>query len=778
MAQVEVNLRDLYRVLRKRKWIIIVAPVLMGLATYTFTEAPPPIYQAETLVRITRSTTLAGLMTQVVSYSPYDNMATQRMIVTSQPVLLDVARRLNLIKPGDDPQAAVNKLKAQISAEQRSESDILAVIATAPSKLEAIGLANTTAEAYIKQSTSERDKQIEQTVQFIRNRLQETTNELNAADQSLGNFKRTNGVSLTMSPTQGIEIQEKRFQYQQKLQDARGALATLTRIQQTKEYDALLQSYFQVDDPAVRALVEEVTKQSAVIAELRNKKADLLRYQMPNSPQVTNISTQVSNEERRLDSQLANLLRRLNTLIAEYQRLDSNMARQQSELMRQPEISAQLQTLEALAKEKQELATVLRKNLQDAEIQQREKVDELTVVERASTARTVSSNSRSYKTAIGFLIGILLGGVLAFILESLDTSIGTIEDVERYISSVVLGVVPHIEAGDVLSRIKLEDFPPGVTDEDLHRFARLTTHFDPKSVASEAYRTMRTNIGSVMTRTNSKVIMITSSVLQEGKTTSTTNLATAFAQTGRKTLLIDGDLRRPHADKIFGIEKAPGLSDVLLGTRELQECYRTIEDFVLGKFGLKMGRITPGLEYLYLLPAGRAAENPAELLNSAATDRLIAQVRERFDVIIIDISPILPVADASILAPKVDGVVLSYQIGRVGRDVLKRSKMRLEALGGKVWGIIMNDIQAEIDYRRGDYQYYTYKYEPAAPDKEGWFSRMRGRFTDTGSPLKMSDKPIPPPPARPKGETPPPKPPPPKDEELRDIMGLTDDEKR
>ncbi|MBI4456237.1 MAG: polysaccharide biosynthesis tyrosine autokinase [Acidobacteria bacterium] len=786
MAQVEVNLRDLYRVLRKRKWIILAAPILMGLATYTLTQAPPPVYQAKTLVKINKSATLAGLMVSVISYGTYDDMATQTVVVTSRPVLEEVARRLNLIKNGVGAKDAVDRLKGQIEAKQHENSDILAITVTASSPEQAIVLANTVTEAYIKHSEEERNKRLDETVQFIRQQLTETESELQQTTKNVSDFKRANAPILATDLARSGDIQERRLQYQQKLQDARAALSTLVRLQQTKDYDALLQSFIQVDDAILRALADELTKRSSIVAELRARKADLLRYQTSASPQVVNLSAQLASEERRLESSLANVVRRLDAVAAEYDRLESTLARQEAELSRQPEVLRQLEDLQSVVKEKQTLASNLRQRLQDGEIQQKEKTEDITFVEKAQSAEALPQRNRLYQSLIGALIGILVGGVFAFVLESLDTSIGTIEDVERYIDSVVLGVIPHIQVDDVKSRLKLEDFPPNVTEEDLDRFARLPTHFDSKAVASEAYRTMRTNVASVMSRTNGKVVLITSSVLQEGKTTSATNLAVVFAQTGRKTLLIDADLRRPYVERVFGVEKSPGLNDILQGTKELKECYRTIDDIILGKFGLKIAQLTPGLEYLYLLPTGRTVENPAELLNSPMVDKLFAEAREMFDVILIDTSPILPVTDASILAPKVDGVILSYQIGRIGREVLKRSKLRLEALGCKVWGVIMNDIQAEIDYQRSDYHYYSYRYryEPRKPESKGWVNRLKGRFAGERA-GKRSRKPLSSAQKTPESQTmaqeslsrrsPPSAP---ANQELQDMMGLTDDDKK
>jgi tyrosine-protein kinase Etk/Wzc len=784
VAQVEVNLRDLYRVLRKRKLIFIVAPILMGLATFAFTEAEPPVFRSSVLLKITRSTTVAGLMTEIISYSTYDTMATQMLVITSQPVLHEVASRLHKLVPGENPQFAIDRLKGQITTEQLSGSDILAIKSSARSREEALDLANTLAEVYIQRYAEEKGRRLDETVKFIRQRFSEASGALAHAEGQLTEFKRVNRDVLL--PAQG-DVSEKQFQYQQRLADAETALAVLTRVQQSKEYEPLLQSYLHVDDPGTLLIADDVSKRAASVLEQRSRRAELLRFQTEASPQVAAVSDQIQSEERRLQVSIENLVRRLRSLAGEYERQSGNLARQKTDLDRQPEALRAVEGLEAIVKEKAELVSLLRKQLQDTEIQQKEKADEISIVERANTASQSAAPSRYYKTLIGALIGILIGGVFAFVLESMDTSIGTIEDVERYISAAVLGIIPHIEIEDVIGRMDQESLARNVPEEERARFARLATHFDPRSVVSESYRTLRTNIRSIMVKSGKKVLLISSSVIQEGKTTSSVNLAAAFAQAGQRTLLIDADLRRPYIDKIFGIDRTPGLAEILLGTVGKKECIRTVDDVILGKFGLRGAQASPGLEFLHLLPAGHHVDNPTELLNSPGMDTLIAEARREFDVVIFDVSPILPVADAFILAPKVDGVVLAYQIGRVARDVLKRTKLRIESLGGSVWGIIMNDIQAEIDYSQGYFQYYHYQYQSAAQHGPlTWGERLRERIghpfggRPTARKLRAraksadrlaertgSDKRF--------GPSPPGAPPD-SGEELRDIMSITDED--
>jgi succinoglycan biosynthesis transport protein ExoP len=773
MAQVDVNLRDVFRVLRKRKWIIIFAPILMGLSTYFMTEIPPAVYTSQALIKLSRSSTVSGLMAERLTFSAYDNMATQIMVISSAPVLEDVAKRLNMVKQGENPQDAVDELRGRTSAEQQNGSDILAVRGTAGTEPEAMALANTLVDTYIQHYKADRDKQINETVNYIRRRSEEATEQLGVAQRALFDFRRNQGSNLTHDPSLAVQLQEKNSSYQQKINDLEATLTTITSIRQSKEYDGLVETYFIVDDGVARAMADEAVKRAAAWVEARNKKNALSFYQTDVHPSVIAANAQLSQAEQRVANQLDTLATRLKVIIAENKRLQAEVEKQAAALTRQPELASQLDDLTLDVQQKQELANSLHKQLQDSEIQQREQIDEVTVVERAHNAATIPQPGRTYRALIGAMIGILIGGVFAFIRESMDTSLGTIEDVEQHINSVVLGIIPHLEKDDTRDRMKF-DRGPGPTAEELDRFARLVTHFDPKSIGSEAYRTLRTNVASIMSRTGGKVLLVSSSMIQEGKTTSVTNLATAFAQSGKKTLLIDADLRRPSVDKTYGIVRVPGLTDLLLDTRDPRECYRTIDDIILGKYGLKLAQSTTGLEYLTILPAGRIVDKPTELLNTPAIDALLEDVRSRFDVVLIDVSPILPVADAFVLAPKVDGVLLAYQLGRVARDVLKRTKQRVESVGGKVWGVILNDIQSEIDYRSGDFSYYHYRYDRHLDEPKTVMNRIKSmlrlRSSKPRKPAIERRPPPPPPPIRPGGG-----PESSGSSEVRDVMSITDD---
>jgi len=328
------------------------------------------------------------------------------------------------------------------------------------------------------------------------------------------------------------------------------------------------------------------------------------------------------------------------------------------------------------------------------------------------------------------MIGAMLGGVFILILESLDTSIGTIEDVERYLAIPVLGVVPHLDEKMVKEKLPVDVIWSDDPSEDISGLATLFTHFVPQEPISEAFRTIRAHLEILFKRHSWKTLMVTSSVVREGKTSTACNLAVVFAQSGYRTLLIDADLRRSNVHKVFGLSRTPGLSEILLGVSDWKSTTQSMDDIILGKFGSKNSQITPGLEHLFLLTSGRSVDNPAELLHFEKFSEILSEIRNHYDVIIVDITPVLPVAEALQIASGIDAILLAYQIGRVGRDVTKRTKDRLEAVGGNIVGLVMNDIQAEMYYAH-DQEYYDDYKNIAIPIKSSWgpLSRLKERLS-------------------------------------------------
>jgi capsular exopolysaccharide synthesis family protein len=274
--------------------------------------------------------------------------------------------------------------------------------------------------------------------------------------------------------------------------------------------------------------------------------------------------------------------------------------------------------------------------------------------------------------SLGAVVGLIFGIAIAFFLEYLDTSVKSLEDVERYLQVPVLAVIPK----DV-----------GV----LHKQSGM-------SPDAEAYRILRTNIEFNRKNPEDNAITIVSGGAGEGKSTTLVNLAYVCAQGGYTTLMIDADLRRPRLHTFFDINNSVGLTNYL--TTDLM-----LEDVILQ---------TP-VDNLYFLPSGILPADAAGILNSRRMSVLIQDVKQRFDLILVDSPPILGVSDASVLASEVDLTMIVVQHRKLPRNMLLRVKHAVENVGGQVIGVVLNNVDVRSD---SQYQYYTSYYTYYAPSAD------------------------------------------------------------
>jgi non-specific protein-tyrosine kinase len=211
----------------------------------------------------------------------------------------------------------------------------------------------------------------------------------------------------------------------------------------------------------------------------------------------------------------------------------------------------------------------------------------------------------------------------------------------------------------------------------------LVTITDPRSPAAEAYRTLRTNLSFFSLDQPIRSLVVTSPAAGEGKSTAVANLAVTMAQSGRRTVLVDCDLRRPSLHELFGLNMAPGLTNVVL--EEMAE----------------LPLQATGVDGLSLLSSGPTPPNPADLLGAQRMERLIAQLSERADIVLFDAPPVVAAADAAILGAKADGVLLVIQAGRTRRDQSERARELLEQAKVRIVGVALTNAPRES--RGGEY---------------------------------------------------------------------------
>lgn len=235
--------------------------------------------------------------------------------------------------------------------------------------------------------------------------------------------------------------------------------------------------------------------------------------------------------------------------------------------------------------------------------------------------------------------------------------------------------------------------------EDTKIDQHIVSFHDPSSPVGEQYKILRTNIQSLRTGKDYKTFLITSSINEEGKTVSAINLAMTMAHdlNNKTILLIDADMRKGRVAKYLGIHSSPGLSEILKGEVDPDITF-----------------VSPSVDNLTVIPAGKMPRNPAELLGSKKMSALLASLKTRFDYIFVDSPPVVPLTDPCLLGAMVDGVILVIQAGRTQRDIVKHAEHRLQQAHAKTIGYIITN----VEYHLPHYLYrYVHKYEDEAYSK-------------------------------------------------------------
>lgn len=290
-------------------------------------------------------------------------------------------------------------------------------------------------------------------------------------------------------------------------------------------------------------------------------------------------------------------------------------------------------------------------------------------------------------TLLAALVGAMLAVGAAFLIEYLDDTIKTPEDIRVLSGLPTLGAVIALD-GDTPQK-------------------RLVAQTDPRSPAAESYRVLRTNLQFSSLDKPLGSIVVTSPGPGEGKSTTAANLALVIAQAGSRVLLLDGDLRRPNVHRLFQLPNNTGLTTAMLNVGQVpaSSIQKTLNP------------------QLSVMTSGPIPPNPAELLGSARMKELIQQLQNDFELIIVDSPPLLAVADPAIVSKQVDGLLLVIGSGETRADMLDRAMERLEGVGSRPLGIVLN----KLTHRTGGtyYQYYNYASFYKSPDE--------GDGRDTGS---------------------------------------------
>jgi capsular exopolysaccharide synthesis family protein len=285
------------------------------------------------------------------------------------------------------------------------------------------------------------------------------------------------------------------------------------------------------------------------------------------------------------------------------------------------------------------------------------------IFEPARPPRNYFSPNYILNIVLSIFVGGVFGVGLAFFIEYLDTSVKTVDDVERYLNAPVVGVIPQ--------KIK------PLNQEG------------PESPHAESYRVLRTNLQFANDGKLGGAYAVCSGGVGEGKSTTLFNLAYVCAMMGDRVLVVDSDMRRPVQHTILGVPNRDGLVNVLMRDVPIEDAIQTTEH-----------------ENLHFLPSGRLPRHSVGMLDTQRVRDLIKNLKARYDIVLFDSPPIMGVSDSSIIASEVDGVLLVVQYRKYPRQMSARAKRLVENVGGKVLGVVLNN----INILRDDYYYYYSSY--------------------------------------------------------------------
>jgi len=535
-------------------------------------------------------------------------------------------------------------------------------------------IANTLAEVFVNNNLERATIGSNRAEDLLANKIAELQTRIKHDQEVQLNFAREKGLSLTIDPGKDLDAV--------KLSTLAGQLLTAQNERKEKQaaYEAAVKApdRYALPDVQGNARIEKLRDR---VSQLKEKRDALLEVYTKEWPEVKKIEAQLKPLEAELEKAPLEVLASMKTAYQAAvtrenmlrQAYDAQHATTSQQTRWQLEMQAMTQELET---NKQYLNTLLQRQ-RELEVTRGDRPNEVSISTPSRLPKDPIGPARMRNIALAFIVSLLAGIGLAFLLDFLDDTVKSPDDVDRYIHLPALALIP--------AREDLPRVGGGTANES----TALALTGDVRSPIAESYRHLRTSLLLSSAGQPPKTILVTSSQPSEGKTTTAVNTAFMLAQTGAEVLIIDCDLRRPRLHAHFEVPNSGGLTNLLSGDQNVDQYLQTY----------------PRQPNLKVLTSGPVPPNPAELLGSDEMRRLLAQLSTKFAHIIVDSPPTISFTDASILSTMVDGVVLVVHGGRSSRAVVRRAKQQLIDVGAHIFGIVLNNVKLD---KQHDYYYVGY----------------------------------------------------------------------
>ncbi|MFQ5945151.1 MAG: polysaccharide biosynthesis tyrosine autokinase, partial [Anaerolineae bacterium] len=715
MNQYDLNLRDYWRIIRRRQWIVIIVPFVFSFFTFAMAhlQEPTPTYRATASVRFEKAmNSTALLLDEIITFDPVGDLETQAALIKSFPVISRAAKKLGLIPHEATPEQiraipahldAISTLPSQLEVKRIERTSLIEISATSSHPMKAARLANSVAEAFQEDNIATRTRQVVEARRFIVDQIREVGSRLRESEEELRAFQESNEILVLSDEARAavIRLAERRGEHERIKRTISELEAQLRLLKDGRAANRLAGLPLDGADPAL-------AKAYSSLADLTIERENLLLSLRPTHPRVKGLDARIANVRQSLFQAISSKLQLLRARAVGVRKTIARLKSKQASL---PEAALEMARRERKVNVNERIFSLLQERLQEVLVKEKGQVVEVSIVRPAMIPEApLNPPGGKSKAVVGFLIGLVVALVLAFVVEALDTSIGAIDEVESLLGTPVLGVIPQLDIKAEIAEELGQAVALDKATED--RYSFLLSLFVPRSRIAEAYRGLRTNLLFSTLERDFKTILVTSAAQMEGKTTVAINLAITLAQLGKKTLLVEGDLRNPFIHSAFGIPKEPGLTEVVLGSASLDEVTLGFPDLVLGTAGMERLLDSAAMDNLFVLPSGHPPPNPSELVSSQGLVKVLADARQRYDYIILDSTPTLPVADAAILGSRVDGALTVVRVGHVPRAALRRAKTLLGATQTRLLGVCLTGVRAEVSPDYAEMAYYRYRYGP------------------------------------------------------------------
>lgn len=717
----DTALSDAILTLKKRRRILLIA-VLLGLAYGIYKiKSQPRLYEAIGRIQVRSGSSNEYRLSAVQALGSTDTaskMLTEIAILRSDSLMLTVAREMNLannqefLNEGaaprgslDNPiirQSIIHQLQSNLHIMLVPKTEIISISYSSLNSKLAANIVNTVISAYIQRSYETRYASTQRVSQWLSSQLDDLKQQVETSQEQMMDLQRKLGI---------VGFDPNHNQISASLEDLSKAAgeAKIARIVAESRYRVLSgmdpDSMESSIDTAPGSAPAELTQLRTQLATAKASYAQMQATLGPNHPQakalraqINELSSEVNKEQNRLLLQAKEsfVVARANEdqtrAALEAQKADAYKLRDDliEYTLRQREFESNRTLYEGLLQ-----------RLRTAGVEAGLESLEIDVVDQALPPAKPVLKRRSTLILTGVIFGLLGGIVIAFIVESLDTGLSSIAEVESVTELPSLAVIPKSR------RISLEQSVTLTTTQK-----NLTVLAQPKSQFTESFRALRTSLLLSTTGHAPKYILLTSATPSEGKTTLSTNLACILAQGDARVLLIDADLRRPSVHHRFGMSGKAGVTTVLTGATPLEAATQNV----------------PEVPNLDILPAGPMPPFPTEMLSSEAMDLLLKQCGDIYTHVVIDTPPILSVTDGVILARHADAVVLVVRHGKSSKHVVRRARDLILRSGAPITGIVLNAVDLNSPEYYGYYGYTGYSY--SSGDSGSWEPQTAPRSKD------------------------------------------------